>query len=272
MNNTKIGIIGCGTIGSTLAEKIAQNWELHARVAYVADIDNDKAVALMGKLHLSGVEVVSISDLIRYSDLVIEAASAEISGSIVLECLRNNTDVMVMSVGGVIDYYDKICSKLCIADSNIYLPSGAVCGIDGVVAAKCGGIESVSLITRKPPEGLVGAPYFAENNIDITSIDKETVVFEGTAREAIKYFPKNINVAAVLSLAGVGVDKTCVRIITSPGYTSNSHEIEVVGAFGKITTRCDNVPSPTNPKTSYLAILAAEATLKKILTPFKIGT
>ena len=111
-----------------------------------------------------------------------------------------------------------------------------------------------------------------EKNIDLTGIKKETVIFEGTASEAIKGFPKNVNVCATLSLAGIGSQKTKVKIITSPDYKANIHEIELEGDFGKLVARTENVPTPENPKTSFLASLSAIATLKNILNVAKIGT
>jgi len=133
-------------------------------------------------------------------------------------------------------------------------------------------IDKATLTTRKPPKGLVGAPYLIEHNIDISSLADELVVFQGNALEAIKGFPKNVNVCAILSLAGIGAKETTVKIITSPTYMSNSHEVELEGDFGKLKSITENVPSPTNPKTSYLASLSAVAMLNTILGAIKIGT
>jgi aspartate dehydrogenase len=156
--------------------------------------------------------------------------------------------------------------------AKVYIPSGAVCGLDGVKAASMVGIRSLVLTTKKPPRGLKGAPYIVQNNIDIDSIKEETTVFEGPAEEAVKGFPKNVNVSATLSLCGIGPKDTLVRIVTSPYFTSNTHEVEIVGDSGKIKTVTENVPMPTNPKTSYLAALSAIAVLKNITTDRYIGT
>ncbi|MBI4708486.1 MAG: DUF108 domain-containing protein, partial [Candidatus Omnitrophica bacterium] len=154
---------------------------------------------------------------------------------------------------------------------QIYLPSGAICGLDGVKSASLGRIDKVTLTTRKPPRSLEGAPYLVSKGINLSQIKQETLLFEGTAEEAIRGFPQNVNVCATLSIAGIGPEKTRVKIITSPFYTSNIHEVEAEGAFGRLTVRTENVPSPQNPKTSYLAALSAIATLKQILEPVKIG-
>jgi aspartate dehydrogenase len=176
-----------------------------------------------------------------------------------------------MSVGGLVK--DKSIFSLAEEKgSRIYIPTGAISGLDCVKAAKVAGIDSAMIITRKPPKGLAGAPYILENNIDLEAIEKETIIFEGTAKEAVSAFPKNINVAAALSFAGIGIERTRVRIMASKEYKRNSHEIVIEGVFGKMTAKTENLPSPQNPKTSYLAVLSAVATLEGILGNIKVGT
>ena len=128
------------------------------------------------------------------------------------------------------------------------------------------------LTTRKPPSRFAGAPYIKEHGIDLSPIRKATVLFKGTAADAVQAFPANVNVAGTLSLAGVGYDDTVVRVIADPGVTRNMHEIKVTGEFGALTVRVENVVSPDNPKTSYIAILSAIATLKKLTEPVWVGT
>jgi aspartate dehydrogenase len=155
---------------------------------------------------------------------------------------------------------------------TVILPSGAIAGIDAVKAAKIAGIDSVTLTTSKPPYSLKGAPYLEEKGIDLDSIEKETVIFEGSALQAVKAFPKNINVSALLSIAGSGFGDTKVRIITSPEYNRNIHEIRLESKAGTFTFRAENVPFPSNPKTSYLAALSAMAALGEYLSGIRIGT
>ena len=132
-------------------------------------------------------------------------------------------------------------------------------------SASTGKIKTVTLTTRKPLKGLAGSPYLKEKNIDIEKIDRETLLYSGTARDAIKYFPQNVNVAVTLSIYGLGPDRTNVRIFTSPEYTKNTHEIEVEGEFGRLWTKTENLPSKANPKTSQLAIYSAIAKLKEMI-------
>ena len=133
-------------------------------------------------------------------------------------------------------------------------------------------LDSLTLVTTKHPRSLKGAKFFETSNINLDSIKKQTTVFEGNAAEAVKLFPANINVSVALSLAGFGLDKTIVTIIADPSLKINIHEIVVDGEFGHMISRTENVPSPVNPKTSYLAALSAVATFKRIIDPIKIGT
>ncbi|NQT95660.1 MAG: aspartate dehydrogenase [Candidatus Omnitrophica bacterium] len=267
-----IGIVGCGTIGTFLAKRINKDFKLLARLAGLCDIDEEKAKVLSKKLSKK-IPILSLDQLIEKSDLIIEAASSSISCNICKKALTKGKDVMVMSIGGLIKDYKSLFSLAEKKKATIILPSGAICGLDGLKSAKLANVRKVTLTTRKPPKGLKGAPYIIEKDIDIDAITGEQVIFEGTAEDAVKAFPKNINVSALLSIAGIGAKKTRVKIVTSPEYMVNMHELEVEGDFGRLVSRTENVPSPTNPKTSFLAPLSALATLKQILNPSqKIGT
>lgn len=266
----RVGIIGCGAIGSEIARACDARLSGALELVAVCDIDKEKAEAV-SRLLKSKAEVLGLEELIVSSDLVVEASSAAISAGIVEKCIDAGKDCLVMSVGGLLARTD-LLSRADELGIGVHIPSGAVCGIDGLKSASVGRIDSVTLTTRKPPRGLEGAPYLREKKIDLNGIKRETVVFEGTAIEAVKGFPANINVSAVLSLAGVGAGNTKVRIVTSPEYTKNVHEVEITGDFGKITTRAENVPSKANPKTSALAINSAIATLEGIARSVRVGT
>ena len=264
----KIGIIGCGAIGTEIAAACAGRLKDSLELVAVCDIDAAKAVSLGDSL---GVSAAGIDELIERVDLVCEAASAASSGSILKKCVSSGRDCLIMSVGGLLGA-EGLLEQAAGSGVRVFIPSGALCGIDALKSASVGTIESVTLTTRKPPKGLVGAPYLKEKGIDVGAITKETVIFEGNAEEAVRGFPANVNVSAVLSLAGIGAKKTRVRIVTSPEYTKNTHEVEIVGECGRITTRTDNVPSKANPKTSALAIFSAIATLEGIAKSIRIGT
>ena len=266
----KVGIIGCGTMGRAIAAACQKDLFGSIELAALCDIDEEKALALAKTLKRR-VPVLGMSELIKKSALVVEAASASISAKVLSSCLSAKRDCLIMSVGGLVGR-EKLLIGATAAGVRVYIPSGAISGIDGLKSAMTSQVTSVTLTTRKPPKGLTGAPYLKENCIDLSKIEGETVIFEGSAEEAVKGFPQNVNVSAVLSLAGIGAKKTKVRIVTSPEYVGNVHEVEIVGASGRITTRTENLPSATNPKTSALAIFSAIATLKSAASSVRIGT
>jgi aspartate dehydrogenase len=134
------------------------------------------------------------------------------------------------------------------------------------------GLKAVTLITRKPPQAFKGNKWLEEKKIDLEQISTETVVFDGTAREAVEAFPANVNVAATLSIAGIGPDKTRVKVVIDPFINSNMHEIIVEGDFGRFRVISENLPSPRNPKTSYITALSVIVMIKKIVEPIHIGT
>lgn len=266
----KVGVVGCGTIGSEIAKACQDRLKDKIELVAISDIDEKKSEILNGALKKK-VEILKLGDLIKKVDLVVEAASAKGLAEIIEHVIKNKKDIFAMSVGGLLGKEDllKLAEEKGI---KVYLPSGALCGIDGLKSASVGKIDSVTLTTRKPPKGLEGAPFLRENKIDLNNIKEETVIFEGNARDAVKGFPQNVNVSAILSLAGIGADRTRVRIVTSPDYTKNIHEVEIIGDSGKITTRTENLPSKANPKTSALAIMSAISTLGNIAKTIKIGT
>lgn len=154
----------------------------------------------------------------------------------------------------------------------MYIPTGAIAGIDALKAASLGKIKTVTLRTTKPVGAFYGVPYITEKNIRLKSIRTERLIFRGSAHQAAKAFPQNINVAATLSLAGVGPEKTRVEIIASKKAKKNIHCIEVISQAGTIRCQTENVAHPGNPKTSYLAVLSAIAMLRQLVRPVTIGT
>lgn len=267
-----VGIIGCGAIGSSLAEKIVKVFFRQARVAAVYDMDHTKSLALSRRfVSLRNTPVKDTAQLFEKSDLVIEAASARSSWQIARKAITSGCDVMIMSVGGIVDHFDRLSSLSRKHNVKVYIPSGAIAGIDGLKAASLSGLKKVVLTTRKNPFSFKGVAYIEKRGIDLSKIKKDTLLFSGSAQEAVKLFPQNINVAAILSIAGMGSDKTKVCIVASPSVDNNIHEIEIESSAGRIFTRSENVLHPDNPKTSFLAVLSAQAVLESILSPVRIG-
>ncbi|HOW87143.1 MAG TPA: DUF108 domain-containing protein [Candidatus Omnitrophota bacterium] len=266
----KVGIIGGGTIGTALAHAVVADLKAFAQLRFLCEKHKEKAATLQKKFQFHA-KLVPMTQLVRRSDLIIEAASPKVAAQVVKLACKWNKKVLIMSVGGLLQ--PQIAELLKKNLSRIFCPSGAITGVDGVLAAANGKIRKVRLITRKPPEALMGAAYFLKKRFPVLKTSsEERRVFRGVAAEAIEHFPQNINVAAVLSLAGLGPEKTQVEIWTSRAYKGNQHEVLVEGDFGTFTTVTKNRPAPGNPKTSYLAILSAIATLKKAFASVRVGT
>ena len=261
----RIGILGCGVIGTQIAIAI-DSGVIKAQLTHVFDNDVSKSKELVSKLKQKP-EIVQNVHLLSSNpvDLVIEAASQDAVSDNALSILQNKRDLMIMSAGALLDEsVFEIISDACKEfKRTVYLPSGAISGIDAIKSVK-NELDSVILLTTKHPNSLKGAKFFDTSNIDIENISETMVIFEGTATEAVRLFPKNINVASLLSLAGLGSHETIVKIIADPNTDKNIHQIEVKGKFGKITTVVENVPDPNNPKTSRIATLSAIEKLRSI--------
>lgn len=270
MKRLRIGIIGCGAIGSELARSIETRFFDKASLEVLCEKIPERATKLADKLKYIP-PVVSLPELVDRVDLVIEAASLDVVPEILKLVVSKGKDVLVMSVGGLFGQ-ESLMKKAEQKGVHIYVPSGAIGGMDAVKAAQLGGIQRIELVTTKPARSYEGAPFVIENKIDLSKISSDTVLFEGSAQEAIKAFPRNINVSGILSFCGLGAKKTHVKIIASAQTKWNSHEIKVEATFGKFTARADNYPMPSNPKTSALSPLSAIAMLKRILSNFQVGT
>lgn len=255
----KIGIVGCGNIAADICIALQKD-DIQAEVVALTDIDSDRAKILLRSFHLDA-EVCGLEENVSRVDYLLECATPESVEGVLRAAIRHQTDCLIMSVGGLLDNTE-LCEQARARGVQVNIPSGALCGLDGVRSAMEAGLHSVTLITRKPPAGLAGAPFFEENDLDLDSLEEATVVFEGTAREAVKAFPQNVNVAASLSFVGIGPDDTRVQIIADPDATMNIHEVVAEGAFGRLKTVTENLPSPRNAKSSYLASLSAIAEIR----------
>jgi aspartate dehydrogenase len=254
----RLGILGCGAIGHELA-RFAQH-EPGVSSVPLYDIKRDHAQALAERYPKAAV-MSSVDELIEASDLVAETASQEAARTHVPAILEAGRDVMILSMGALADdaFRRHLVATARERGARIYLPSGAVAAVDGLKAGSLAAIKSVTLVTTKPPAGLG------------VTVDRWTVLFDGTAREAVAAYPQNVNVAACLSIAGIGFDRTRVQVVADPLATNNSHKIIIEGDFGRIRCEVENLPSPANPKTSWLASLSAIATLKRVLDPVQVG-
>lgn len=262
-----IGIVGCGAIGNALLRAV-ESGTLPARVAGVTSRTEKNARAMLAAFKNSP-PYLSLAELIGAADLVVEAAGGEVVAKLAEKVFGGGKDLMVISVGALLDH-PEILETSRRTGCRLYLPSGAIAGLDGIKSATVGEISHVTHTTRKPPRGLEGAPYLVERSISLLGLREETEVFNGTAREACRGFPANVNVTAAVSLAGIGPDKTRVRIIAVPGLERNCHDIDVEGEFGRLQVHIENVPSE-NPKTGKLTALSIIRAVKDAMDPVRIG-
>ncbi|HTL48533.1 MAG TPA: aspartate dehydrogenase domain-containing protein [Verrucomicrobiae bacterium] len=271
MRKLKAGIVGCGVIGSYLAGFLEREFSNKVSLAYLCDHNESRARRLKKKVK-SGPRVVGLNELVRGSDFVIEAASPAAAAQVLEAAASRPVTVLMMSVGGFLKLGMPLAEFSRKFRGRLIVPSGAITGVDGLLAAREAGVLEVSLITRKPPAGLNEAPYFKTKKFPELRGKKEACVFRGTAAQAVAAFPQNINVAAVLSLAGLGFRRTRVELWTSRAYRVNSHEVRIRHKGGLLLTRAENLPSRENPKTSALALHAAAAALRRIFSNVLIGT
>ena len=270
----RIGLLGCGSIGTQIAIAIDTGF-IPAQLTHIFDSDKQKSQLLLTKLK-NKPEIVENAHLLSSNpmDLVVEAASQEAVNDNALSILQNRKDLLIMSGGALLDEsVFEIISDACKEfKKTVYLPSGAISGLDAIKSVKHE-LDSIVLKTTKHPNSLKGAKFFEDFKINLNEIKEASTIFEGTASEAVRLFPKNINVSALLSLAGLGSHETIVKIIADPGTTKNTHEICASGKFGQISTKIENMPDENNPRTSRLAILSAIETIRSICTDeIKIGT
>ena len=270
----KIGLLGCGAIGTQIALAI-DSGKINGALTHVFDESKQAAQTLVSRL-TAKPEIVENSHLLSLHpvDIVVEAASQDAVKDAGLSVLQNRRDLMIMSVGALLDesvweIFSDACRDF---KKTIYLPSGAIAGLDGIKSVK-DELESLSITTTKHPRSLKGAKFFESSEINLDDISSPTVIFQGTAREAVSLFPANINVAALLSLSGMGSEKTRVKIVADSDTDRNTHHIEATGKFGRMSFTTENFPDPNNPKTSRLAILSAIETLRKYCSDeIQIGT
>lgn len=266
-----VGIVGCGAIGSRIAKAITHELKSTYRLTGLYDINEPKARDLEKSLKIRSLVKPSLSSLLRSCELMVEAVNAKDTKGLLRQALNAKRNLLVMSVGQLLGAKDllKLAHK---KKCSVLIPSGAIAGLDAIKAASSVNIKHITLTTRKPVSGFANIPYLADKSIDLSQITKETVIFEGDVDTAVKYFPQNLNVAATIALASGAKNKITIRIITSPDFKTNSHEVEMVGDFGRMVTRTENVLCPDNPKTSYLAVLSAIQTLREYYQKVKIGT
>ncbi len=268
MTPTRVAIAGLGTIGRALARRLAADLP-GLTLACAAARDRAKAQAWLDEAGIT-CPLVEFDAFPLYADLAVECAPAAVLEAAVTPMLKASKRVMVLSAGALLPR-PHLVELARETGGQIIVPTGALIGLDAVTAAAEGVIQSVRMITRKPPRGLAGAPYLVKNAISVEGLNTAKLVFSGTAREAAAGFPENVNVAAALSLAGIGPDLTTIEIWADPAVIRNCHTIEVDADSARFSMSIENVPSE-NPKTGRITALSAIAALRKINAPKRVGT
>ncbi|MCB1532495.1 MAG: DUF108 domain-containing protein [Alphaproteobacteria bacterium] len=251
-----VGIAGMGAIGRAVARALVDGidgYHLHAASDVNPPTEFD-------------IPYFDFEQLCKSCDLIIEALPPHIVPQLTPHIFAHEKDAILISSSALLLYPEILAQKDSVT-SRIIVPSGALSGLDGVSALKQMGIERALIATTKKPMGYDGAPYIVENNIDLAAIKTKECLFKGNAIEASRAFPANINVAATLSLAGIGPERTQVEIWADPEIGGNTHEITVSGEFSTIRGRVENTPDPANPKSSMLAAQSIISVLKKMNAP-----
>ena len=265
----RVAIAGFGAIGRVVAEHLDCGI-VGLELAAVSARDTARAErAMAGFAH--PVPVLPLARLVEEADIVVECAPAALLRDIAEPVLAAGRTVIVLSCGALLDNFDLV-ELARRQGGRILVATGALLGLDAVQATALGEISRIHMITRKPPNGLDGAPYLVEHGISIADLNRALCVFTGTAREAARGFPANVNVAAALALAGIGPDKTTIEIWADPAIDRNIHRIEVEADAARLTLQIENVPSLENPKTGRLTPLSVIALLRKLSSPLAIGT
>jgi len=264
-----VGIIGFGTIGKVVAKALDDGVD-GMRLAAVASGRQEKALAAMARLS-APVELMSIDDVAERCDIIVDCAPKSVFSEIATAALTRGRKLVTVSGAGILAN-PEIETMARDHGGQVILATGALLGLDAVRAAAEGKINTVRMITRKPPNALKGAPHIVENDIQLDGLNGAVKVFSGTAREGAMAFPANVNVAAALGLAGVGADATQLEVWADPHLDRNTHAIEVDADSARFTLNIENVQSEENPGTGKITALSVIACLRGMTAPMKIGS
>jgi aspartate dehydrogenase len=264
----RVGVVGLGAIGRRVCQALDAGMEGLTLAAATAR-DRERGERFLKSL-ATAPPFLDLDALVAAADLVVEASTQAHLAEIAPRALGAGRHLVVLSCGALLGRDDWIALARA-RGARIYVPSAAIAGLDGVKGARLGAIGDVTMETRKPPRGLAGAPWIIQQGIDLERIEGETLIFEGSAADACRGFPANVNVVAALSLAGIGPERTRIRIYAVPGLTTNQHRIRVEGEFGRLAIEVENVPSE-NPRTGRLSYLSTIALLRDLGATLRVGT
>jgi aspartate dehydrogenase len=270
----RVGLIGCGVIGGFVLDAFVEGKIDHAELVMICQRSERPEEKKKALAH--GIKWVTKAEELWKDklDVIIEAASHEALEEYGVKILKGGMDLIPVSIGALVDagLLERLIDAAAEGGSRLHLPSGGIGGLDAIQGLVLQEVEEITMTTRKPPNAWKEIPYVEQLGLEMDKITAPTLLYEGPARDCVKIFPQSINIAAALSLAGIGFEKTKIRILADPGITHNTHEIHYRGEAGRLTTKFENVPVPANPKTTYLAYLSVLAALKNIRSPYRVGS
>ncbi|MCH9674039.1 MAG: aspartate dehydrogenase [Gammaproteobacteria bacterium] len=265
----KVGIAGLGAIGSSIAQALTAGIDgmtLHA----VGVRNAAKAADRLRDLNIV-TNIRTGPELANSSDVVVECAPAAAFREIVEPAVEAGRTVLAVSVGALLSHPDLV-ERARETGARIHVPSGAILGLDVLRAAAVGTIESVTMVTRKPPSGLQGVDFLERQGIDVMTLSEPTRVFEGNAADGARHFPANVNVAAAVGLAGIGPQQTTLEVWVDPTIDRNMHTVEVEADAVRFKVSIENVPSLENPRTGRVVAPSVIASLRRLVDPLVVGT
>ncbi|VCU68470.1 L-aspartate dehydrogenase [Pigmentiphaga humi] len=250
----RISMIGSGAIGTSVLSLLKNDPDVSVDSVIVAEHTLEQARAAIAEIAPKAQVVTRLDEAGQRPDLLVECAGHGALRAHVLPALEQGIPCVVVSIGALsdVELARELEAAAARGKTQIQLLSGAIGGIDALAAARIGGLDSVVYTGSKPALAWKDTP--ADGQFELEALTEPTVIFEGPAGEAARLFPKNANVAATLSLAGVGLDKTRVRLIADPASKENVHHVEANGAFGSFEITMRGKPLAANPKTSALTV------------------
>jgi aspartate dehydrogenase len=265
----RVGVGGFGTIGGAVARHL-DDGIAGLELAAISARNRGRAAQKLSGFR-KRVPVVSLGELPEHADVVVECTPASAFAEVAGPAVQVGRSLIVMSCGQLIERPDLVETAR-NTGARIIVPSGALLGLDAMRAAAEGVIYSVRMVTMKPPKSLAGVPYLETHGIRLDGLEEPLKIFEGTAREGVRGFPANVNVAAALSLAGIGPDQTRLEIWADPRLTRNTHHVIVDSDSARFEMRIENVPSEENPGTGRITALSVVATLRALTAPLRVGS
>lgn len=270
----RVGIIGGGTIARLFLEHIRRGDLGRMRVVAIAGRSERSRGRQLAKTFRIPFVTDVRSLLAKKPDVAVEAASHAAVREYGEPLLKKGVALIVLSCGALCDgaLRGKLERAARKSGALLSVPSGGIGGLDALKAACVAGVDEVTIAVTKPPAAWKGIAYVESLKLDLDGLREARVLFEGTARQGVPLFPANVNIAAVLSMAGIGFDKTRLKVVADPALRYNTHHIEIKGRTGNISIKLENVPAPDNPKTAWLACYSALAALKATKAPVRYGT